>query len=56
MKVVSVALLLDEGSRFLLREGKLADLRARDASICGFVSRLHYWDARFRVTRGRPGI
>ena len=33
LKVVFVAFLLDEGSRFLLQEGKFAELRARDASL-----------------------
>ena len=40
LKVVFVAFLLDEGSRFLLQEGKFAELRARDASLYGSLSRL----------------
>jgi type I restriction enzyme R subunit len=40
LKVVFVAFLLDEGSRFLLQEGKFADLRARDASLYGSLSQL----------------
>lgn len=39
LKVVFVAFLLDEGSRFLLQEGKFADLRARDPSLYGALSR-----------------
>jgi type I restriction enzyme R subunit len=40
LKVVFVAFLLDERSRFLLQEGKFADLRARDASLYGSLSQL----------------
>ncbi|MBI3413797.1 MAG: DEAD/DEAH box helicase family protein [Verrucomicrobia bacterium] len=40
LKVVFVAFLLDEGSRFLLQEGKFAELRARDASLYGSLSQL----------------
>ena len=40
LKVVFVAFLLDEGSRFLLQEGKFAELRARDASLYGALSAL----------------
>jgi type I restriction enzyme R subunit len=40
LKVVFVAFLLDEGSRFLLQEGKFAELRARDPSLYGALSRL----------------
>jgi type I restriction enzyme R subunit len=40
LKVVFVAFLLDEGSRFLLQEGKFAELRARDANLYGSLSRL----------------
>ncbi len=40
LKVVFVAFLLDEGSRFLLQEGKFADLRARDASLFNSLSQL----------------
>ena len=40
LKVVFVAFLLDEGSRFLLQEGKFAELRARDASLYGSLSKL----------------
>ena len=38
--MVFVAFLLDEGSRFLLQEGKFAELRARDASLYGSLSQL----------------
>ncbi len=38
--VVFAAFLLDEGSRVLLQEGKFAELRARDASLYGALSRL----------------
>jgi hypothetical protein len=38
--VVFVAFLLDEVSRFLLQEGKPAELRARDASLYGSLSKL----------------
>jgi hypothetical protein len=38
LKVVFVAFLLDEGSRFLLQEGKFAELRARDASLYDSLS------------------
>ncbi len=41
LKVVFVAFLLDEGSRFLLQEGKFAELRARDASLYGSLSQLN---------------
>ena len=40
LKVVFVAFLLDEGSRLLLQDGKFAELRARDASLYGALSRL----------------
>lgn len=40
LKMVFVAFLLDEGSRFLLQEGKFAELRARDASLYGSLSQL----------------
>lgn len=40
LKVVFVAFLLDEQSRFLLQEGKFAELRARDASLYGSLARL----------------
>jgi hypothetical protein len=40
LKVVFVSFLLDEGSRFLLQEGKFADLRARDASLYGSLTQL----------------
>jgi type I restriction enzyme R subunit len=40
LKVVFVAFLLDEGSRFLLQEGKFAELRALDPSLYGALSRL----------------
>ena len=40
LKVVFVAFLLDERSRFLLQEGKFADLRARDASLYGSLTQL----------------
>jgi type I restriction enzyme R subunit len=40
LKVVFVAFLLDEASRLLLQEGKFAELRARDASLYGSLSRL----------------
>jgi type I restriction enzyme R subunit len=40
LKVVFVAFLLDEVSRFLLQEGKFAELRARDASLYGSLSKL----------------
>lgn len=40
LKVVFVAFLLDEASRFLLQEGKFAELRARDASLYGSLSQL----------------
>jgi type I restriction enzyme R subunit len=40
LKVVFVAFLLDDRSRFLLQEGKFADLRARDASLYGSLSQL----------------
>ncbi len=40
LKVVFIAFLLDEGSRFLLQEGKFAELRARDASLYGSLSEL----------------
>jgi type I restriction enzyme R subunit len=40
LKVVFVAFLLDERSRFLLQEGKFAELRARDASLYGSLSQL----------------
>ena len=40
LKVVFVAFMLDEGSRFLLQEGKFAELRARDASLYGSLSQL----------------
>lgn len=40
LKVVFVAFLLDEGSRFLLQEGKFAELRARDANLYGSLSQL----------------
>ena len=40
LKVVFVAFLLDEGSRFLLEQGKFAELRARDASLYGSLSQL----------------
>ena len=40
LKVVFVAFLLDEGSRFLLQEGKFAELRARDASLYDSLSKL----------------
>ena len=39
-KVVFVAFLLDEASRFLLQEGKFAELRARDASLYGSLAQL----------------
>lgn len=41
LKVVFVAFLLDERSRFLLQEGKFAELRARDASLFNSLSRLN---------------
>ena len=40
LKVVFIAFLLDEGSRFLLQEGKFAELSARDASLYGSLSKL----------------
>ena len=40
LKVVFVAFLLDERSRFLLQEGKFADVRARDASLYGSLTEL----------------
>jgi type I restriction enzyme R subunit len=40
LKVVFVAFLLNEGSRVLLMEGRFAELRARDASLYGALSRL----------------
>ena len=40
LKVVFVAFLLDERSRFLLQERKFAELRARDASLYGSLSQL----------------
>ena len=40
LKVVFVAFLLDERSRFLLQEGKFAELRASDASLYGSLSQL----------------
>jgi type I restriction enzyme R subunit len=40
LKVVFVAFLLDEASRFLLQEGKFAELRARDASLYSSLSQL----------------
>lgn len=40
LKVVFIAFLLDEASRFLLQEGKFAELRARDASLYGSLSQL----------------
>jgi hypothetical protein len=40
LKVVFVAFLLDEASRFLLQEGKFAELRARDASLYASLSQL----------------
>ena len=40
LKVVFVAFLLDEGSRFLLQEGNFAALRARDASLFASLSHL----------------
>lgn len=41
LKVVFIAFLLDEGSRFLLQEGKFAELRARDASLYSSLSQLN---------------
>ena len=40
LKVVFVAFLLDEASRFLLQEEKFAELRARDAGLYGSLSQL----------------
>ena len=40
LKVVFVAFLLDESSRFLLQERQFAELRARDASLYASLSRL----------------
>ena len=40
LKVVFVAFLLDESSRFLLQAGQFAELRARDASLYASLSRL----------------
>jgi len=40
LKVVFVAFLLDPQCRLLLEEGKFAELRARDASLYGALSRL----------------
>ncbi len=40
LRVVFVAFLLDESSRFLLQEGKFAELRAHDAGLFGALSRL----------------
>lgn len=40
LKVVFVAFLLDPASRFLLQEGKFADLRARDANLYGSLLKL----------------
>src|SRR5207245_3561802 len=40
LKVVFVAFLLEEQGRFLLQEGKFADLRARDVSLFGALSGL----------------
>ena len=35
-----IAFSVDEGSRFLLQEGKFAELRARDASLYSSLSQL----------------
>ncbi len=40
LKVVFVAFLLDERSRFLVQEGKFAELRARDDSLYGSLTQL----------------
>lgn len=40
LRVVFIAFLLDEGSRLLLQEGQFAELRARDPSLYGSLSRL----------------
>jgi type I restriction enzyme R subunit len=40
LKVVFVAFLLDEASRFLLQRGKFAELRARDANLYGSLAKL----------------
>jgi len=40
LRMVFVAFLLDESSRLMLQEGKFAELRARDASLYGALSRL----------------
>lgn len=40
LKVVFVAFLLDEASRFLLQEGKFAELRSRDANLFGSLTKL----------------
>ena len=40
LKMVFVAFLLDPQSRMLLEEGKFADVRARDGSLFGALTRL----------------
>jgi hypothetical protein len=40
LKVVFIAFLLDEGRRFLLKEGQFAELSALDASLNGSLSKL----------------